>query len=193
MLVTMPPASDWISHLSHRFDEAVAIDLVVPTAALSVESARVFVPNSLGQGRIGLSHPNHTLREVCGGDEPQGQGWVRREDLHAEAAAWLCEHCDDQRATVLVCGAGLTEVGDEWLENHPHVIHGGRPFLQVPLRSSEAEMVSTTLRWGRSWAGFLGIVSSSGEAGLPVTLPVGRGLFLCDAFDGDSLIVAGLT
>ena len=90
----------------------------------------------------------------------------------------------------LICEAGYSKSGDKVLQQRPHIMHGGRPLLRINVGSANIDEVATALRWGRS-SRSLGTVMSGDGACLPFQ-PAMRGLFICDAFDGDSLIVASL-
>jgi hypothetical protein len=192
MLISLPSTKDWMSHLRHRLDEAIEIQLIASTAVPFVESARVIVPSHIDLNTVAGSDPRQSLHELLGDEAPSDAGWVKREDLFKAAAEWLCRRFKDQDGALLVCGAGLARVGDVWLDSRPHIVHGGRPFLHTRVQLAAVDRVSTTLRWGRSWEGFLGLIVSPDPPTATACLPAALGLFIFDAFDGDSLAVVSL-
>ena len=139
---------------------------------------------------LGAIEPQHPLRSLEPDSAVKGVGWLSREDLFAEAGRWLCTTYVAGSEAWLVCEAGYSNSGDKVLQQRPHVMHGGHPLLRIEVGGANIDEVATVLRWGRSWRS-LGLVLSGDGACLPFR-PVMRGLFICDAFDGDSLIVTSL-
>lgn len=190
MLCDIPSSQAWLTHLKERFAEATDLGLLNLKAAPSWQAAKLFVPANLDCSGIGAIDPQTPLRALRAGRSVEGAGWVAREDLFADAAHWLSTTLAENRDAWLVCEAGYSEVGDKVLQQRPHIVHAGRPLLHIKIAGASVEDIATVLRWGRSWR-FLG-VAQSGNAIADSVHPSTQGLFICDAFDGDSLVVADL-
>ena len=190
MLCDTPLSPAWLTHLTQRFTEATDLGLLDPKAVPSWQTARVFVPTHLDCTSLSEIEPQRSLRSLGPDSVVEGIGWVLREDLFSEAGRWLCTAYANGSEAWLVCEAGYSNSSDMVLQQRPHVVHGGRPLLRINVGSANIDDVATVLRWGRS-SRSLGTVMSGDGACLPFR-PALRGLFICDAFDGDSLIVASL-
>ena len=190
MLCDIPSSQAWLTHLTQRFAEATALGLLSLNAPPSWQAAKVFVPANLDCAGVGAIDPQTPLRTLQAGSSVEGAGWVAREDLFADAARWLSTTLAADRDAWLVCEAGYSDVGDKVLQQRPHIVHGGRPLLHIKVAGASVEDIATVLRWGRSWRS-LGVVQSGNAAADPFR-PSTQGLFICDAFDGDSLVVTDL-
>jgi len=191
MLARMPASESWLFHVRTRFAAAVEIQLVAGNSALVEESARVFVPDLAGPTNIQTALPDQSLRSLVGKRLPTSSGWIRRDDLFQEAATWLCGLFESHVTMQLICEAGYQHIGDPVLAARPHIVLGGRPFLAISLEGADTSDVASVLRWGRSWR-FLGIVAGTGGPADARFAPRSQNLFLCDAFDADSLLVVSL-
>jgi len=182
----IPQNDAWISHLSGRMNEAKELGLLAGNDELTLPSAVVFCPSGIGDVLNSEVKPNCPIREIQGIEK--SPGWVKRDDLFGEAALWICEKYCSSKQVELFCEAGYSEVGDKVLESRQHIIIGEKPFLNQKISKASSEIISQTLRWGRSWR-LLGVVAdiSSNQASEGVNER--HLLFICDAFDGDSIIV----
>lgn len=178
----------WQTHLTRRAAEAIALDFIDSNISLSWQGAKVFVPTNLDCKSISVIDPQTSLRILQAGSSVEREVWVTREDLFTDAARWLSKSFAADPDAWLVCEAGYAEVGDKVLQQRPHIMHGTRPLLHIKIGGSSVEDIATTLRWGRSWRS-LGVVQPGNVAVNPFR-PSTQGLFFCDAFDGDSLVVA---
>lgn len=191
MLVGAPESELWISHIDRRRLEAVDIQLIGAASDVQQGSIRVFAPDEPEARSRLLAAPDQPLRPIDKSPATR-TGWIRRDDLFDTAADWL--HKQALVAPVqwhLLCEAGYQGLGDPVLARRPHIIHGGRPFLSASLAAISVSQIGTILRWGRSYR-FLGVVVRGLRSIHEGYRPTCDGLFLCDAFDGDSLIVAEL-
>lgn len=190
MLCKIPSSDSWSAHLRRRQVEAVEVRLLESEAILSWSNARVFVPSQIDCAVLNDSRPEQPLRSLYPETRAKAVGWVRRNDLYWETADWLCKTYAAGEAC-LFCEAGYSKLGDKSLQQLPFIAYDGRPILRIQLTGRLVDEVATVLRRGRSWR-FLGIVLS--EAIAPLSLiPATQGLFVCDAFDGDSLIVVDIS
>lgn len=190
MLCDISSSPAWLAHLTQRFAEATDLGLLDPKAVPSWQTAKVFVPTHLDCTSLSEIEPQRSLRSLGLDSVVEGAGWVLREDLFAEAGRWLCTAYAAGSEVWLVCEAGYSNAGDKVLQQRPHVMQAGRPLLRIEVGSANIDEVATVLRWGRS-SRSLGAVMS-GDGACLAFRPAMRGLFICDAFDGDSLIVASL-
>ncbi|WP_211288384.1 hypothetical protein, partial [Xanthomonas theicola] len=156
--------------------------------AVDANSSFVFAPGKFSNNDNLSADPDAKLSEITDATNAPQTGWVRRHDLLDEIARWLCDfESNDQRSIWLMCEAGYSKVGDPILEKRPHIFMGNRPFLVIDIEAGHHETLSTVLRWGRSDR-FLGVLQEGDMPESPT--PASRGFFLCDAFDGDSLILS---
>jgi hypothetical protein len=89
---------------------------------------------------------------------------------------------------MLICEAEYSCLGDGSLEGTPHFAFAGTVFLPTRLRGIENEQLANALRAGRSRRVLAAIGTSEGPTeALDRFRPK---VFLCDAFDQDSLIVS---
>jgi hypothetical protein len=189
MLRDIPRSNIWAAHLMQRFNEAKEdVGLVSAGVVLSPQSAEVFVPEEISPEDFTKSSPHESLRSLLKHEYPTKSGWVRRNDMFEEVAEWLHATCNNSNAQ-LFCEAGLSKLGDPVLSNRPHVVHQGKPLLRTEIGEDSIEVVATVLRWGRGLR-FLGVVPSGSSQPIDSFALASKGLFLCDAYDNDSLIVA---
>jgi hypothetical protein len=132
------------------------------------------------------------LRAIVKENPPPTSEWVRRSDLFGQAADWLLEAFQEAPRAELYCEAGLSKVGDRSLNDLPHIVHRERPLLHVKIASADPQLLVKMLRRGRSPWRFLGAVASKGSADRASSVSTSAMLFICDAFEVDSLIVVSL-
>lgn len=190
MLCDISSSQVWQEHLMRRLAEASALGLLDSKATPSWQAAKVFVLENLDCAGICAIDPQTPLRALQAGSLVEGAGWIAREDLFSDAARWLSTTLAADCDARLVCEAGYSDVGDKVLQQRPHIVHGSRPLLHIKIAGASVEDIATVLRWGRSWRS-LGVVQLGSAAADPFC-PSTQGLFICDAFDGDSLVVADL-
>jgi hypothetical protein len=150
----------------------------------------LFERESINQVDFANSDPGDALRVLLREPTPAA-GWVRRSDLCEEAAEWLHTTYEGKPCAQLFCEAGLSEVGDAHLSKKPHIIVEGRPLLNTRVGVDDVQLVAQILRWGRGLR-FLGVVVSNLAPSIGRFVPASEGLFICDAYDGDSFVVMSL-
>lgn len=188
-MINHTQSEKWIAHVAHRLREASDVGLLKPSYTDPL-TCTVFTPEHVAPADLENVHPCTSLREFGETRGVSSGTWSRREDLMQEASEWMIEEFGHVAGATLLCEAGYSKIGDKSLESEPHVNFSGNPFFYRRLRESEAEEVARTLRKSRSRR-TVGIVGSASEHELP-SLPATPLLFLCDAFDGDSLAVLKL-
>jgi hypothetical protein len=200
MILEMPQTPAWIAHLSARFDEAkmevgavspavikTEVGLVDAQAKLSLSAAKLFAPSEATPAVVASSDPSQSLRQLVNEPIP-APGWVRRRDMAEDLANWLRATYHAETHAQLFCEAGLSASGDPHLTGKEDVVfHEGRPLLNVRI-FVDVQRLATTIRSGRGWR-FLGVVVSDSRS-TDLSLPAGAGLFICDAYDKDSFVVA---
>jgi hypothetical protein len=179
----------WTSHLFSRAEEAKELGLLTKGDELVISSAIGFFPEDIEPKLLDAISPNCSLRELRGIDN--SSGWVKRDDLFDNAAKWILGKYSTFERAELLCEAGYSKPGDKILENRQHIIMGDAAFLYQILLEARTETIAKTLRWARSRR-LLGVVvlMSNGHATQDSNLD--RLAFLCDAFDGDSILLAEL-
>ncbi len=183
MQVSVPDSEDWVNHVDRRVADAKQIGLLDPQV-VSEKDACLFVPDHVVLGRVTVSRPEWSLRTLLDQTPQPGAGWVRRDDLFDEAAEWLVRLCRNSPSAWLVCEAGFARLGDPGLAGEPWVAHRGSPFYAVEIARIATGALAVQMRKARSRR-FLGVVPAAWTEPL---LPADQGLFLCDAFDIDSLM-----
>lgn len=190
MLRDISPFTTWRQHLQARLIQANELGLLHVANLDRWRGGNVFVPSQLAGGDIGSIDPRTALSNVRVDSAVDNVGWKERPDLFDEAARWIRLSFPKDCDAWLICEGGYSAVGDKVLEKRNHIVHGGRPLLLAKISEAESDELATVLRWGRSWRSL--VVATSGPISrLPIE-PSASSFFLCDAFDGDSLIVARL-
>lgn len=187
MICEIPKIESWMSHLQLRVNEAKEIGLLAKKDELILPSAVVFFPDNIEGGLRGDVQPNCPLREIQGiGTSP---GWVKRYDLFDEAAQWICEKYSRSETAELFCEAGYSKLGDKVLDSRQYIIFEDKPFLNKKLLDASADMIANTLRWGQSRR-LLGVVADVLANQSFADNDVNHLLFICEVFDGDSILAA---
>ena len=193
MLVSLPRSHSWTSHLAIRWGEALEIGLRRADApSLRLDLAKVFVPDEVDQEVLATTDPQESLRSLIKEQPPTLGKWMRRRDLFGEAAEWLHQTLKTDPRARLYCEAGLSRVGDRALNQLPHIVHEGRPFLSMDIASATSAALAETLRQGRSPWRLRGIVVPVEPQVQQVFVFGTAVLFICDALDVDSLIVVSI-
>ena len=188
MLLDMPATTEWNQHFKERLEAAMDIGLVSSTVPHIPASTRVFVPNSITSEALTCIKPSEQLKVLLNKSVESGTTWASRDDLFDDAAAWLRESFRKTRGAWIYCEAGYSEGGDRSLSERPHIIVNGKPFLSSPIAGRSIPELATLMRWARG-PRLLGAVWVSG-LDLPRFEPLTRGYFICDAFDGDTVMLA---
>jgi hypothetical protein len=189
VICPIPTSPQWTDHVLRRLNEAKEVGLVSAQVSPSLQFAKIFVPAGVSQIDLTNSDPGDSLRELLGEPTPEA-GWARRNDLCEEAAEWLHDTYERKPSAQLFCEAGLSEVGDAHLSKKPHIIVKGRPLLNARV-GADVVQLAQILRWGRVLR-FLGVVVPNLAPSIGGFVPVSDGLFVCDAYDGDSFVVVSL-
>ena len=189
MICKIPQTEPWTSHLVKRKESAIKIGLLDRISKLSLLKAAVFVPDELDINLLESVKPNCPLRDIQ--SKKKASGWVKRDDLLDESAKHIFKKYSSFNGAELFCEAGYSERGDKVLENRQHVVFNNRPFLNQKLSESSSERIAQTLRWARS-RHLLGIVADMSICQTFGDSAMNRLLFICDAFDGDSIILTGV-
>jgi len=189
MICNIPQIEAWTSHLISRAEEAREIGLLAKNDKLAILSAVVFSPDSIDKTLLELAQPNSPLREIRGLEKPHG--WVKRGDLFDDAAKWVLDKYSNLDGIELFCEAGYSKQGDKVLESRQHILFGDTPFLNWKLSEASPEKIAETLRFGRSWR-LLGVIADMSNDCTFADSEIKRFSFICDAFDGDSILVVGL-
>lgn len=189
MICRTPQTPPWVTHLYERVAEANEIGLLEKRDELVLQSSIVFFPDAMESELINNINPACSIRDIQGSGT--SRGWVKRDDLFEEAAMWICKnYCASERAE-LFCEAGYSKLGDKVLQKRPHIIFDGNPLLNQKLLRTSSSTIAQTLRWARSWR-LLGVVAENTiDDGFDGS-NVDRQLFICDAFDGDSVIATAI-
>lgn len=183
MMLSIPQGSGLSDHLSNRMAEAVAIGLVDQNHHKDLTKALFCVPPYWSKETALRADPNLPIQET-----KNVKGWTARQDLFDECVLWLVSRYSET-SCILVCEAGLSKVGDQVLENRPHIILNSTPMLWGKIQNGNQKQLSQILRWSRAIT-LLGVVSQCKSEEPHGITPE---LFICDVFDGDSLILCPLT
>lgn len=177
--------SDWMEHVQERWAEAVCVLPLRADATIAENEAMIFLPSEVVLHDI---CPSQSLAELSDKKREAIGGWSKRSDLFEVAAGWLKEQFSTDASATVICLAGYSRLGDKSLGNKRHFEFKGQPILVAPIHSTSVEDIATTLRWGRSWQ-LLGAVV---RGDLSIIKQTSNVLFICDALDGDSIILVPL-
>lgn len=190
MICNVSQIKSWVSHLASRAEEARGIGLLSHDDDLILLSAIVFVPDGMCERSLETIQPSCSLRDAQGlGLSP---GWMRREDLFDDAAKWILAEYSNLDKVELFCEAGYSKQGDKILESRQHIILRDAPILNQKLSGASFEAIAKTLRWGRSWR-LLGVIADMSSGSAFEGSDIERLLFICDAFDGDSILLVEIS
>ncbi len=176
---------DWMAHVRERWTEALRVLPLKAGAALAEDDAVTFLPSEMAAQH---ARPSQPLAELSGEEREERGGWLKRRDLFEAAADWLKTRFSTDLSAAVICLAGYSRLGDKSLEHKRHIDFQGAPILVAPIHATSVEDLARTLRWGRSWQ-VLGAVVRGDLTSINQTSNV---LFICDALDGDSLILTPL-
>jgi hypothetical protein len=182
----IPQTESWTSHLIKRKEKAIKIGLLDRSNKLKLSNSTVIFPDELDVKLLKSVNPNCPLRDVQG--KKKNNGWVKRDDVLDESAKYITEKYSSIYKAELFCEAGYSKKGDKVLESRQHIIFKDLPFLNQKLSETSSEMIAQTLRWARS-RHLLGIVADMSDNSTFADSATNRLLFVCDAFDGDSIIL----
>ena len=180
MISKLPLTSDWIEHIEDRVVQAKELKILGEDYFFSQEKVFIFIPDWLETDMLTSISPKLSLSDIV--DNAKPSGWVKRLDMFDDVAKWIVEKEGKSNEKLeLICEAGYSKIGDKVLQERPHVIFNNAPFLNSLLDNSEK--IAQVLRWGRSWR-LLGIIANDfNNEQFDVKY------FICDVFDGDSIII----
>jgi hypothetical protein len=185
MTVNLFTTEVWLKHLKERVSAAREVGLLNTLDEVEVQqNITCFLSDGFPENSLKNIDPNCSLRELTSVQSSYKSGWLKRSDLFDEASSWLKKkYGHDSR--ILLCEAGFSKIGDKVLESRPHLILKGEPILYLRLQDAEAAQIAQLLRWARSLR-VLGVVADLINNNFEEDSS--RFLFICDIFDGDSLI-----
>src|SRR5690348_15903886 len=117
-------------HLRQRLAAASAAGLI-SSECKTCGAARAFVPEIVECAALVELDPQTPLSQLAREIVPDERGWVARDDLFNEVARWLGATFSANEYAWLVCEAGSSEAGDKVLEQRPHILLKGRPYLRI--------------------------------------------------------------
>jgi len=178
--------ANWSEHVRARWQEAQGVLPQVDREEINVDRARVFAPEHVS---MDLARPSQPLSDFRAKVRTQASSWTKRPDTFGAVADWIRSQYATDANYAVVCVAGYSAIGDKSLEGRRHIQIGGSPLLVAPIQLTQQDELARTLRWGRSRT-FLGVVCrASKDFGSVLT----NELFLCDAFDCDSLVIVPIS
>lgn len=173
----------WLEHLRLRLGQAADLKLLHPQKCQVLSSPFVLVPAGAACDVLTTTGPMQSLPATAIA-EPVKSGWIKRDDLMGEAAGWLKS---DATFGFLVAESGWSKPGDATLRHREHIQIGEAVFITANIKETSREDIATILRKSRSDR----IISVVFDSFNPDELNRER-VFLCDAFDCDSIIVCPL-
>jgi len=190
MLVNCPATEAWRKHIFIRFMEAIDCGLFSHNSTFR-GAAKVFIPEDFNKNLFMISDPYGVfIRDLYYKySNVDFNKWVLRPDLFEETSLWLYKEAIRKNYNWIFCQAGYLEMGDRVLETRQHIILSGRPFYSMQTSKASVSSLTTMLRRGRSWQLFGGMMRWNDTE--PFRSSEG-GLFFCDAFDGDSMLVVNI-
>ncbi len=185
MCYKLPVSNDWVEYLEDRVLQAKEINILGEDFLFLPENALIFIPDWLGVDMLTSISPKLSFSDIENNDKPSG--WVKRSDMFDEAAAWIAEKEGTGRLE-LICEAGYSKISDKVLQERPHIIFNDIPLLNLSLSPVCSEKIAQVLRWGRSWRLLGAIVNEFNNVCLD-NMQFDVKYFLCDVFDGDSIVL----
>lgn len=176
-------ASGWSEHLKKRIFDAIEIGMIDRSTWLEPHVATVLLPKSAPNTRNKIQ-PETSISDVVG-DSNAGEQWIKRLDLLPDASSVICK-LSRELCRYLICEAGYSKVGDRSLSRFKNFSHGGSPFIYTKITHGNSVEVEALLKAARSFR-LLGLISETDYA--PIDFKGRNIAFLCDALDGDSIII----
>lgn len=182
MICDIMPHESWVSHAKERFAEAGDVGLVVDQQR-PWSTASAFFPNEFNCDNVSRTNPDHPLREITGDTVIEKNKWVLRPDLMTDIAKWLCLRYTGK---ILFMEAGYAKIGDPHLFGKEYKIYRDNIFLYSRISRDNDQHIAKIIRQSRSFR-ILSIIVDDYD--IDVKCPISHGAFLCDALDGDSMII----
>lgn len=175
--------SSWPEYLKKRISDAVEIGMIDASDWLEQAAATVLLPKVAQDNRDAIQ-PETSVRTVIG-DSPAAGQWIKRPDLLRNASSVISKSFGGL-CRYLICEAGYSRAGDKSLSRFGNFSHKGLPFIYVEITGDNATEVESVLKAARGFR-LLGLISETGR--VPADFGGRKVAFLCDALDGDSIII----
>ena len=189
MTSTHPVTSQlWASHLRLRLSQAQSITLISQSAHIDLSSMRVVTPAGMSEDRLEAENPDRSLGSTISSARPTRGEWLARPDLFDVVSITLLELYSREYDRIYA-EPGYAKRGDPAADNAQHVVHGDLVWGFVDLALVSPDHLASRLRKWRSNR-LLAVMAPHG------VFPAGgfsSGLFVVDAFDGDSACFARLS
>ncbi|WP_152987211.1 hypothetical protein [Pseudomonas sp. TTU2014-080ASC] len=179
----------WTDHILERISAAEGIGLLASSDKLKLDQAIIIFPDNADFSLIAKSNPGDSINELLDIRQDVSGKWVERVECLEDAARLIQDLCAEKKQAFMLCEAGYSKVGDKFLENHDYTLLAGNPIFLADIRKATPIEIAKTLRAGRSTR-ILGVIKS--EVSNRENLKGRKEFFLCDALDGDSIIICPL-
>lgn len=176
----------WRRHIYKRINEAVDIGLIRDIERSNLRF-NIFLNGKYNESYLDILDPEESI-SIYVNDSCNKKGWVLRDDLFPDIAQWIFDNNCFVRC-FLTCEAGYSKLGDKSIINDKNlgkIIYNNKNlFFNINICKSTIDNILYILRAGRSYR-VLSIIHDGNDS----CIPVSSGYFLCDAFDGDTLIIS---
>ncbi|KPW93323.1 MULTISPECIES: hypothetical protein [Pseudomonas syringae group] len=176
-------SSDWSEHLESRISDAVEIGMIDESGYLELAAATVLLPKLAADNQDKI-RPETSVRSAVG-DKPVAGQWIKRPDLMCYASSVISKLYGGA-SSYIICEAGYSKNGDKFLTRFEGFSHEGSPFIHVKITGDNLSEVEAILKTARSFR-LLGLITDCDRS--PTDFGGHKIAFLCDALDGDSIII----
>ncbi|AXI60032.1 hypothetical protein DLD99_05965 [Pseudomonas kribbensis] len=176
----------WEEHVLKRIFEAKQLGLLGADDIVDIGLGIIIFPEEVDGSSISLATPSTSVNDLLAVQKSRNGKWVERIDC-LDISVELIKRLSLRLNNVFIfCEAGFMKVGDKALSCFGYFLIDDIPILFLDVLENESIDIARTLRAGRSLR-IVGVVKdevSKAKEFLGNTM-----LFLCDALDGDSLII----
>lgn len=174
----------WEEYVSSRLSHAVAEGFIRAGAKIIDRTAFLVLPDGVREVDLSKFSPEAPMREVLGTNTNTYSGWLPRPDAFSEAARETLRY-STVSGDYFYFEAGYGRKGDKYLESFKDIIFDDLTIVCINTRTISSDILAERMRKGRSWR-FMGVITYEHCNVIPLSSLSGH--FVCDAFDGDTVL-----
>lgn len=176
----------WEKHLLKRVFEAEKLGLLEADDNVDIGLGIVIFPEEVDGSSISLATPSTSVNDLLTVQKSRNGKWVERIECLDISAEHIKRLSSGLNNVFMFCEAGFMKADDKALNRFGCLLIDDIPILYLDVLENVSIAIARTLRAGRSLR-ILGVVKN--EVFKAEEFRGSTMLFLCDALDGDSLII----
>lgn len=176
----------WEEHISKRIFEAKQIGLLEADDNVDMGLTIAIFPENVDSSSISVATPGTSVNDLLAVQKNLNGKWVERIDCLDSSAEIIQRLSSGLNSVFMFCEAGFRKKGDKSLGRFKSLFINDTPIFFLEVLKSTSIDIANVLRAGRSLR-MLGVVKN--EVFKATEFHGNIMIFLCDALDGDSLIL----